>query len=38
MFELIIPVLLPLVEPRLLDLPVILTKLDFVSVRAPLPW
>jgi hypothetical protein len=37
MFELINPVPLPLAEPTLLGLPVILTELDFVSVRVPLP-
>jgi hypothetical protein len=37
MFELIIPVPLPIAEPTLSGLPVILTELDFVSVRVPLP-
>jgi hypothetical protein len=37
MFELIIPVPLPLAEPTLSGLPVILTELDFFSVRVPLP-
>jgi hypothetical protein len=37
MFELIIPVSLPLAEPTLSGLPVILTELDFVSVRVMLP-
>jgi hypothetical protein len=38
MFELIYPVPLLLVGPTLLGLPVILTKLDFVAIRALLPW
>jgi hypothetical protein len=37
MFELIIPIPLPLAEPTMSGLPVILTELDFVSVRVPLP-
>jgi hypothetical protein len=37
MFELINHVLLPLAEPTLSGLPVILTELDFVSVRVLLP-
>jgi hypothetical protein len=37
MFELIIPDPLPLAEPTLSGLPVILIELDFVSVRVPLP-
>jgi hypothetical protein len=37
MFELIIPVPLSLAEPTLSGLPVILTELDFVSIRVLLP-
>jgi hypothetical protein len=37
MFKLINPIPLPLAEPTLSGLPIILTEFDFVSVRVPLP-